>query len=201
LETGIEPFPDAVGGAYPGGEKPLRLCMSTLIREELGATEPVSYGPEEMACGSEEFESPPFPFPPPGASGGGAGSPLAAGRLPASAADAYGSQPPRWARRWHASRWRLPPQEGFQTAPLKPPLCIPPLQGSLMACGARKTSFFFCWTRTAVSDGTTVPANQVQGLRVQRREKRLHKKLDTTALGTHARRPPTTGSPGNSIRA
>jgi hypothetical protein len=34
-------------------------------------------------------------------------------------------------RRWHASRRRLPPQEGFQTASLKPPLCIPPLQGSL----------------------------------------------------------------------
>jgi hypothetical protein len=29
--------------------------------------------------------------------------------------------------RWHASVPRLPPQEGFQSAPLKPPLRIPPI--------------------------------------------------------------------------
>src|SRR5271165_3952119 len=47
--------------------------------------------------------NPPFPFPPPGASRGGEGSPHA------------------------AKTRRLPPQEGIQSAPLNPPLCIPPL--------------------------------------------------------------------------
>jgi len=51
---------------------------------------------------SKEFGTPPFPFPPPGANRGGAGSPHA------------------------AKSGRLPPQEGFQNAPLKPPLWIPP---------------------------------------------------------------------------
>jgi len=49
--------------------------------------------------------SPPFPFPPPGASRGG--------RVPPT---------PRTPR--------LPPQEGFQTAPLKSPLRIPQLPAS-----------------------------------------------------------------------
>ena len=46
---------------------------------------------------------------------GRAGSPHAAGTLCASK------------RRWHTSMPRLPPQEGFQSAPLKPPLRIPPM--------------------------------------------------------------------------
>ena len=64
-----------------------------------------------MACGSKESD-PPFPFPP-GASRGGAGPPT---RRTLRASQ----------NRWHASMQPLPPQEGFQTAPLKPPLRDPP---------------------------------------------------------------------------
>jgi hypothetical protein len=60
-----------------------------------------------LACGSSG--TPPFPFPPTGEKPGREGSPHAAGTLRASR------------KRWHASCWRLPPQEG-----LPPPLCIPP---------------------------------------------------------------------------
>jgi hypothetical protein len=117
---------------------------------------------KEIACGSEEFGSPPFPFPPPGASRGGAGSPHAAGRLRASAEGEYGYGR-LGERRWHASRRRLPPQEGFQIASLKPPLCIPPLQGSLWACGARKEIFFdFCLTTTGpLMEAATVGSGQL----------------------------------------
>jgi hypothetical protein len=65
----------------------------------------VKRNPAEAACGSKEFTSP-FPFPQ--GKPGRAGSPHAASTLRAST------------KRWHASCWRLPPQEG-----LPPPLCIP----------------------------------------------------------------------------
>ena len=47
-------------------------------------------------------------------------------------AGAGGFPPRRWPlctskKRWHTSMPRLPPQEGFQSAPLKPPLRIPPV--------------------------------------------------------------------------
>jgi hypothetical protein len=83
----------------------------------------------------------PFPFPPPGESRGGAGSPHAAGRLRASGEDVVVVCKGTLGR-WHASRRRLPPQEGFQSASLKPPLWIPPLQGSSMACGSKEGDFF-----------------------------------------------------------
>jgi hypothetical protein len=54
----------------------------------------------------------PFPFPP-GASRGGLVPPTSR-TLPASKL------------RWQASMLRLPPQEGFQSAPLKSPLRDPP---------------------------------------------------------------------------
>jgi hypothetical protein len=66
----------------------------------------------QNACGSREVGTPPFPFPP-GGKPGRAGSPHAAGTLSASK------------KRWHTSMPRLPPQGGFQTAALKPPLRIP----------------------------------------------------------------------------
>ena len=56
----------------------------------------------------------PFPVSPSGGKPGRAGSPHAAGTLCASQ------------KRWHTSMPRLPPQEGFQSAPLNPPLRIPP---------------------------------------------------------------------------
>ena len=65
-----------------------------------------------MPAAARKFESP-FPVSPSGGKPGRAGSPQ-----------------PRTLRasptRWHASMRRLPPQEGFQSAPLKPPLRIPP---------------------------------------------------------------------------
>jgi hypothetical protein len=64
-----------------------------------------------MACGSKEFD-PPFPFPQ-----GQAG----AGMVPPTRRTLRASQ-----TRWHASMQPLPPQEEFQTAPLKPPLRDPP---------------------------------------------------------------------------
>src|SRR6516225_4002799 len=54
----------------------------------------------------------PFPFPPPGESRGGR-VPHAAGTLCASK------------KRLHTSMRRLPPQEGFQSAPLQPPCASP----------------------------------------------------------------------------
>jgi hypothetical protein len=57
----------------------------------------------------------PFPVSPSGGKPGRAGSPHAAGTL-------YASK-----KRWHTSMPRLPPQGGFQSAPLKPPLRIPPM--------------------------------------------------------------------------
>jgi hypothetical protein len=68
----------------------------------------------------------PFPVSP-GGKPGRAGSPQAAGTLHASK------------KRWHASVPRLPPQEGFQSAPLKPPLRIPPM-GTLGAASAMSPS-------------------------------------------------------------
>src|SRR5262249_14034715 len=71
----------------------------------------------------------PFPVSPSGGKPGRAGSPRAAGTLCASK------------KRWHTSMPRLPPQEGFQSAPLKPPLRIPPMgtgavsQWSASICG------------------------------------------------------------------
>ena len=62
----------------------------------------------QIACGSKESERP-FPVSPSGEKPGREGAPHAAGTLRASQ------------NRWHASCWRLPPQEG-----LPPPLCIPP---------------------------------------------------------------------------
>jgi hypothetical protein len=64
-------------------------------------------GGAEIACGSKEFGSPPFPFPPPGASRGG--------RVPPTP-EHVASQPKALAR---AMR-RLPPQEGCR--PLVDPL-------------------------------------------------------------------------------
>ena len=66
----------------------------------------------KMPAGSREVGTPPFPFPP-GGKPGRAGSPHAAGTLCASK------------KRWHTSMPRLPPQGGFQTAALNPPLRIP----------------------------------------------------------------------------
>ena len=57
----------------------------------------------------------PFPVSPSGGKPGRAGSPHAAGTLCANK------------KRWHTSMPQLPPQEGFQSAPLKPPLRIPPM--------------------------------------------------------------------------
>src|SRR5262249_24378739 len=57
----------------------------------------------------------PFPVSPSGGKPGRAGYPRAAGTLCASK------------KRWHTSMPRLPPQKGFQSAPLKPPLRIPPM--------------------------------------------------------------------------
>ena len=63
----------------------------------------------------------PFPVSPPGQAGAG-GFPPRRRTLPAS-------QP-----RWQPSMLRLPPQEGFQNAPLKSPLRIPlPANGRLSA--------------------------------------------------------------------
>ena len=70
------------------------------IRRQVG-------GRAEIACGSKEFGSPPFPFPPPGASRGG--------RVPPTP-EHVASQQKALAR---AMR-RLPPQEGL------PPPCASP---------------------------------------------------------------------------
>ena len=69
--------------------------------------------PAQNACGSKEV-GPPFPVSPAGGKPGRAGSPHAAGTPCASK------------QRWHTSMPRLPPQEGFQSASLKPPLRNPP---------------------------------------------------------------------------
>ena len=60
----------------------------------------------------------PFPVSPSGGKPGRAGSPHAASTLRASK------------KRWHTSMPRLPPQGGFQSAALKPPLRIPPMGAS-----------------------------------------------------------------------
>jgi hypothetical protein len=67
-----------------------------------------SSGPEQMACGSKEFDTPLFPFPPPGESRGGRVPPTPEARCTASK------------KRWRASCSRLPPQEGCR--PLVYPL-------------------------------------------------------------------------------
>ena len=65
-----------------------------------------------MRAAARKFEIPPFPVSPSGGKPGRAGSPHAAGTLRASQ------------NRWHASCWRLPPQEGCR------PLVHPPLASS-----------------------------------------------------------------------
>ena len=67
--------------------------------------------PKQLACGSKE-SNPPFPFPP-GESRGGVVPPTPL-HVP--------RQPKPLAR----PMLRLPPQEGFQGAPLNPPLRDPP---------------------------------------------------------------------------
>jgi len=64
----------------------------------------------KVACGSKEVGSPPFPFPPPGESRGGAGSPHA------------------------AKGGRLPPQEGVSKRSAETPLVHPPVASA--RCGA-----------------------------------------------------------------
>ena len=63
-------------------------------------------------CGKESER--PLSRSPSGGKPGRAGSPHAAGTLFASK------------KRWHTSMPRLPPQEGFQSAPLETPLAHPP---------------------------------------------------------------------------
>jgi hypothetical protein len=69
----------------------------------------VEYRDEAISLRQQGNLNAPFPVSPSGGKPGRAGSPHAAGTLPASQL------------RWHASMPRLPPQEG-----LPPPLCIPP---------------------------------------------------------------------------
>jgi hypothetical protein len=76
----------------------------------------------ELPAAARKFERPLSRFPRRGKAGAGtgagfpgrAGSPHAAGTLCASK------------KRWHTSMPRLPPQGGFQSAPLNPPLAHPP---------------------------------------------------------------------------
>ena len=75
-----------------------------------GASGMTGRGPNQPAAARNPIS--PFPFPLRGKAGAGGFPPRRA--LPAS-------KP-----RWHASMPRLPPQEGFQTAPLKSPLRDPP---------------------------------------------------------------------------
>jgi hypothetical protein len=85
------------------------------------------------ACGNQQDKqgslNSPFPVSPSGGKPGRAGSPHAAGTLCASK------------QRWRTSMLRLPPQEGFQSATLKPPLRIPPI-GTIGAVSGWSASIF-----------------------------------------------------------
>src|SRR2546423_883137 len=62
---------------------------------------------------ARKSDRPLFPFPPPGEGGGG--------RVPPTPRTLPARQ-----KRWQATMQRLPPQGGFQNAPLKSPLRDPP---------------------------------------------------------------------------
>jgi len=79
-----------------------------------------SVGGKRISLRQQGSGTPPFPFPPPGESRGG--------RVPPTPGH-VSCQPKALSR----SVRRLPPQEGFQNAPLKSPLRIP-----LLACGSKE---------------------------------------------------------------
>jgi hypothetical protein len=160
--------------------------MPAFRREPFRAIGRIPNRPGEMACGSKELDSPPFPFPPPGASRGGAGSPHAAGRLRAGA----GGDPQ--ARVPAAAPARIPPPapptRGVSKRFAETPLVHPPFTRKFYGLAAQgKICLFFHRDDTGllVDSRPFRPiggkANQDFGLTVEKGEKRLHKKLDTTA--------------------
>src|SRR5215471_12274252 len=76
--------------------------------------------PQAIRLRQQGSGTPPFPFPPPGESRGG--------RVPPTPGHVSCQQ-----TTLSRSVRRLPPQEGFQSAPLKSPLRIP-----LLACGSKE---------------------------------------------------------------
>ena len=83
----------------------------------------------------------PFPVSPSGGKPGRAGSPHAAGRLRASGEDVVVVCKGTLGR-WHASRRRLPPHEGVQSALAETPLVDPPVTRKLYGLRQQGRRFF-----------------------------------------------------------
>src|SRR5215472_13414478 len=91
--------------------------MERKVVEQQAHTQPAASLPRRHAtsnCRRQGSLISPFPVSPSGGKPGREGSPHAADTLRASK------------RRWHTSVPRLPPQEGFQSAPAETPLAHPP---------------------------------------------------------------------------